>query len=130
VVPKFCIEPKAVVSHECYASFRMLYSHFLFSRLQAARRAQIFFVEFPSTLILSLAAPVVLPWLQTLSRLGKVLGGTHNLSNAWLRSIPIMYLIHSMEVLGKPWIAGQAPETAVTVSLEENWNAARIARQS
>lgn len=126
---KFCIEPKAVVFHECYASFSgLLYSHFLFSRLQAARRAQVFAWNYNRRLIRSLGAPFVLPWLQ-LYRAWKVLR-THSLSNAWLRSIPIIYLIHQCEAIGESLglLAGAGNSSHRFAPRE--LNGARIARQS
>ena len=97
---RFCTEPKAVVSHECIASFwGFLYSHFLLGRIQAARRTQVFSWEFKRRLVVSLAAPVVLPWLQ-LYRAWKVLRG-HRLFSAWLYSIPITYLTRQFEAIGE-----------------------------
>jgi hypothetical protein len=97
---KFCTEPKAVVSHECFVSFwELLCSHFLLGRIQAARRAQVFSWGLKRRLVVSLAAPLVLPWLQ-LYRAWKVLRG-HRLFSAWVYSIPITYLTRQFEAIGE-----------------------------
>ncbi len=124
---KFYIESKARVAHESYASFlELLYCHFLFSRLQAARRARIFSWGVKRRLILGLAAPFVLPMLQ-LFRAGKTLGATKHRS-AWLISIPIVFLIHQCESLGEclGFLAGSGASDRIFALRE--LNGARIGR--
>jgi len=99
---KFRIESKAVVSHECYASFlELLYCHFLFCRLQASRRAREFSWNVIRRVVWSLAVPIALPWLQ-LYREWKALR-THRLSKAWLCAVPVIYLIHQCEAIGESY---------------------------
>jgi hypothetical protein len=97
---RFCIEPRAVVFHECYADFvELLYCHFLFSRLQAARRTILHSWSCCHRLAMGIVVPIVLPGLQ-LYRAWRVLR-THRLFGSWLRAIPVIYLIHQCEAIGE-----------------------------
>ncbi len=97
---QFCIATGALVAHESYARFaELLYCHFLFSRLQAARRARAFGWKAGRRLVLSLAVPIVLPWMQ-LYRAWKAFR-RHSSFPAWLASIPVIYLIHQSESIGE-----------------------------
>jgi hypothetical protein len=96
----FCTAAGALVAHESYARFRdLLYAHFLFCRLQAARRAQAFAWPFRRRLVISLVAPIALPALQ-LFRAWKVFR-RHRLLTVWLAAIPVIYAIHQAEAIGE-----------------------------
>jgi hypothetical protein len=124
---KFYIESKALVGHESYASFgELLYCHFLFSRLQAARRARIFSWSFMHRLILGLAAPLALPMLQ-LFRAWRVFR-THELRSAWLSAIPVIYLIHLCESFGECLGFLSGPGNSGRLFALRELNGARIVR--
>lgn len=97
---QFYIEPRARVTHECYASFlRLLYIHFCFCRLQAVKRAEANCWDHRMRLAAGLIAPFALPLLQLLRTVRSF--RNHNRLSKLLLYIPTIYIIYQSDALGE-----------------------------